>query len=584
MITRFCAIALALNLCHGTNALSLAPTEKLDASRYIVRRQNPSLQSGSLPVRRNILEFQNDRVSWPLFIQALKRLQAKEESDPYSYFQLAGIHGRPYIGWNGDSKILGTNDLGYCVHNTVLFLPWHRPYMSMIEQLLVIEAQEVAKLYPDNTIYLEAAARLRFPYWDWAANPALPDIVNQPQIQIESWNGTQLVDNPLYEYKFQSPLDRDLFPSNSSDGWFAFYRHTVRGVNTRNPKEVSHPDVVNTSLQRGNLRANTWRALARSTTFNIFSSTSTPGSSIEAVHNTVHSAIGARYGHMSYLSYAAYDPLFWLHHANIDRLFALWQVLHPESFVQPEEDVFGNFITLPHTIVDVNTSLRPFREERSGEWWTSNSARYIDTFSYTYPELQGNRTSDQLKANVTAAINRLYQPTNSARKRFIRSSPGSTAAFLPTREWSLSVSVSKFDAGGANFRILVFLGQVPADPEEWELSEAFIGSISIFPPPYVPITAFDPFPEVITHSEVDLDEGLERYGMNVEDSSSVVEFLKEELQWRIQKTDGEVIPPENIPSLLMEVEEETVSWPTDVTELPSYGAKTSHPDAIGSMM
>lgn len=89
MITRFCAIALALNLCHGTNALSLAPTEKLDASRYIVRRQNPSLQSGSLPVRRNILEFQNDRVSWYALIRGFLLQIRRYDANRY----LIGILG-----------------------------------------------------------------------------------------------------------------------------------------------------------------------------------------------------------------------------------------------------------------------------------------------------------------------------------------------------------------------------------------------------------------------------------------------------------------------------------------------------------
>ena len=30
-------------------------------------------------------------------------------------------------------------------------------------------------------------------------------------------------------------------------------------------------------------------------------------------------------GHMGIPDFAAFDPIFWMHHANVDRLFAMWQ-------------------------------------------------------------------------------------------------------------------------------------------------------------------------------------------------------------------------------------------------------------------
>jgi tyrosinase len=42
---------------------------------------------------------------------------------------------------------------------------------------------------------------------------------------------------------------------------------------------------------------------------------------LEAVHDWVHSAVG---GNMV-TSRSPADPLFWLHHANIDRIWARWQ-------------------------------------------------------------------------------------------------------------------------------------------------------------------------------------------------------------------------------------------------------------------
>jgi tyrosinase len=37
--------------------------------------------------------------------------------------------------------------------------------------------------------------------------------------------------------------------------------------------------------------------------------------SIEDVHNNIHMLCGGNNGHMDELDYAAYDPVFWLHHA-----------------------------------------------------------------------------------------------------------------------------------------------------------------------------------------------------------------------------------------------------------------------------
>ena len=36
--------------------------------------------------------------------------------------------------------------------------------------------------------------------------------------------------------------------------------------------------------------------------------------SLEAVHNDMHGIIGGEVGHMNGIPYAAFDPLFWLHH------------------------------------------------------------------------------------------------------------------------------------------------------------------------------------------------------------------------------------------------------------------------------
>lgn len=51
---------------------------------------------------------------------------------------------------------------------------------------------------------------------------------------------------------------------------------------------------------------------------------------IEQAHNNVHGWVG---GAMGVVPVAAYDPVFWAHHTNIDRIWYLWQVAHPGAQV-----------------------------------------------------------------------------------------------------------------------------------------------------------------------------------------------------------------------------------------------------------
>ena len=74
-----------------------------------------------------------------------------------------------------------------------------------------------------------------------------------------------------------------------------------------------------------------------------------------AVHGGTHNAVG---GDMAGSSSPA-DPLFWLHHANIDRLWAEWQVTHagqdtgnPNEVLQPTP-IFGVKVSKTRTTVSM---------------------------------------------------------------------------------------------------------------------------------------------------------------------------------------------------------------------------------------
>lgn len=143
------------------------------------------------------------------------------QSERTSYYQIAGIHGRPFVAWDGVNL---QRNAGYCTHEIVLFPTWHRPYLALYEQVLYGLVQKVAnEMTADKARYVAAAKTFRMPYWDWAA-PAQGGQV-YPSVFKGIWTGTQSyldlylptgtkrVPNPLYAYKFD-PLSKSDLPNN----------------------------------------------------------------------------------------------------------------------------------------------------------------------------------------------------------------------------------------------------------------------------------------------------------------------------------------------------------------------------------
>lgn len=71
--------------------------------------------------------------------------------------------------------------------------------------------------------------------------------------------------------------------------------------------------------------------------------------SLEGLHNTVHRWAG---GTMDNLMYSPKDPIFWLHHANVDRIWLLWKHTHKEK--PPLVGPAATMDPWPDTIDDAN--------------------------------------------------------------------------------------------------------------------------------------------------------------------------------------------------------------------------------------
>lgn len=59
----------------------------------------------------------------------------------------------------------------------------------------------------------------------------------------------------------------------------------------------------------------------------------------------------------------AFDPIFWLHHANVDRLLSLWRAMNPDVWVTPGRNRDGTMGIAPEAHINKETrkSIQKFR-------------------------------------------------------------------------------------------------------------------------------------------------------------------------------------------------------------------------------
>lgn len=220
----------------------------------------------------------------------------------------------------------------------------------------------------------------------------------------------------------------------------------------------------------------------------------------------------------------------WLHHANVDRIFALWQAIYPGTFIPAEglEDNFGTLTIAPGTTEYSSTGLTPFTSSTTGSMYTSDTARALKNWGYTYPEIYDwNQTAAQLTATVIAKVNALYNPSGvlSRRNRHPRDMSNTTQY-----EWFVNIQVTKSDLQNSSV-IFIFLGEAPADASTWKGASNLAGSLFVSVPPNYSIGNNNRY----TYGEVPLKEPLAKVSLSDYSKATVAAYLKENLEWRIQK-------------------------------------------------
>jgi tyrosinase len=268
-------------------------------------------------VRRNVWELGDDwaeEILW--YARGVAAMKARGLNEPTGWRFYAGMHGFNAARWQELGYLFATDtpptqaDFStfwrQCQHGSWYFLPWHRGYVLALEAN--IRAEVVALGGPEDWA---------LPYWNYfkPGQDALPPAFGSPD-----WPDG-VGDNPLYVEQRYGP---------DGDG------HVFVPTDQVNLAALNDPDFTGAtgggSTGFGGVDTG-------------FSHNGSPHGGIETQpHDWVHGLVGGQsvqppetVGAMADPRTAGLDPIFWLHHANIDRLWASWNLdtTHLDPSQQP---------------------------------------------------------------------------------------------------------------------------------------------------------------------------------------------------------------------------------------------------------
>ena len=326
--------------------------------------------------RHNILDLKKyHEEEFGLFIMALKNLQ---ESDDWS--RICGIHGDtfkpndPGVLCPTDPKVVEvlseTGEPFYCKHSVYSFIAWHTPYIYQFELLLNKYNKSNNKKY------------ITLPYLDLTDFGADFSFLNDPTIVI------------LYndQYMSQSYNNKKIIVENPLASSY-YYVNGVKTKTTRNG--FFTPRTKNEYQQLLTIKKQLNNTLYASSYEHFSSSVNllTDYVPLETPHNNLHDIIGGEGGNMSDISISAFDPVFWLHHCNMDRHFYTWLYLNTDHF---KNSIYPTKIST----INYNASQAPFFSSSIYDTnfinynygWLNNKNKFmvlkdmiqIDNFPYTY--------------------------------------------------------------------------------------------------------------------------------------------------------------------------------------------------------
>jgi tyrosinase len=269
--------------------------------------------SGASPVvrtRKSVLTLgqPGDDLDW--YARAVADLRQRPLTDPTGWRYQSAVHGYPGaqndpFATPGEAFPSASDQQRFwnqCQHQTWYFLPWHRGYLACFEEIVAAAV-----------VRLGGPQGWALPYWNYSAAEA--DARNLPAAFLSQTNADGSANGLWIDGRNLTGVE-DAIPAN--DVSLEALLHSPFGGSALGgdpgfggpQTDFSHFGGVNGRLEN-------------------------------LPHNVIHGDVG---GLMNDPDTAALDPIFWLHHANIDRLWEVW--LHRNSnFVDPTSTAWLTGVT-----------------------------------------------------------------------------------------------------------------------------------------------------------------------------------------------------------------------------------------------
>jgi hypothetical protein len=292
-------------------------------------------------------------------LQSFVKMQEGGKASPFAI--IAEQHG-------GDPMHPGQ---GVCKHAAANFVAWHRLHLFEFEKALQDAHEE---LFGDRNIGL--------PYWDWGTELFAshdPSSFGFHEILYPDASIANLVKQLGDKNQFQSLFGHAKPPDKQVGKIYDKGYKKVDAAKTWNHKtwnscedEMSkYQHLVHATLSGATgVFSEPFRAIIRS---------------LEGMHNGIHLASGRP---MNNLAAAAYHFLFYIHHAEIDRLFtqyAGYKAYLEQSFGGVENDFA---VQLPAVFAE---TLAPFTKDDGSLWTSAGVLSDTRVFGYYYGDPQAIR-------------------------------------------------------------------------------------------------------------------------------------------------------------------------------------------------
>jgi tyrosinase len=252
--------------------------------------------STAVNVRREVNTFSAADID--AYRKGVALMQSRANDDPTGWIYQANMHDIPTS--NAICAVTpGAQQPAWatCQHGNFFFLAWHRMYLYYFERILRAAVREATG---------DPNYEFNLPYWDYE-NPNNHDL---PEAFRNPGNNT----NPLF-------VSRRAAACNSGGECVSAAEASDDDAMSLLPFCNCPDGETCPGCPSGLLPDETFGSQWASAPEHYGDGT---GELEIQPHGVVHNAVGGPTGWMAYLECAARDPIFWLHHANIDRLWQVW--------------------------------------------------------------------------------------------------------------------------------------------------------------------------------------------------------------------------------------------------------------------